>query len=39
MGEEVELLLKVAEYFPAKINNTSSTAAVKCFKEKVKVLN
>ncbi|KAK0574579.1 hypothetical protein LWI29_025748 [Acer saccharum] len=35
MGEKVELLVKAAEHFPAKINSTSSVAAVKCIKEKL----
>ena len=35
MGEEAELLLKVAEHFPVKINSTSSIAAVKLIKEKL----
>ena len=35
MGKEMELLVKATEHFPAKINSTSSTAAVKCIKEKL----
>ncbi|KAK0578217.1 hypothetical protein LWI29_006860 [Acer saccharum] len=35
MGEEVELLVNAAEHFPAKINSTSSVAAIKCIKEKL----
>ncbi|KAK0585747.1 hypothetical protein LWI29_033451 [Acer saccharum] len=35
MGEEVESLVKAVEHFPAKINSTSSVAAVKCIKEKL----
>ncbi|KAK3206002.1 hypothetical protein Dsin_020048 [Dipteronia sinensis] len=35
MGEEVDLLVKVSEHFPAKINNTLSTAAIKQIKEKL----
>ena len=35
MGEEVDLILKVAEHFPTKINSTSSTAAIKLIKEKL----
>ena len=35
MGEEAGLLLNVAEHFPAKINSTSSMAAVKLIKEKL----
>ncbi|KAI9185171.1 hypothetical protein LWI28_004985 [Acer negundo] len=31
----MELLVKGAEHFPGKINSTSSTAAVKCIKEKL----
>ncbi|KAI9161990.1 hypothetical protein LWI28_022664 [Acer negundo] len=35
MREEVELLVKVTEHFPAKINSTLSMAVVKCIKEKL----
>ncbi|KAK0604257.1 hypothetical protein LWI29_013821 [Acer saccharum] len=35
MGEEVELLVKVAEHFLVKINSTSSMAAIKLIKEKL----
>ncbi|KAI9161277.1 hypothetical protein LWI28_015966 [Acer negundo] len=31
----MELLVKGAEHFPGKINSTSSTAAIKCIKEKL----
>ncbi|KAK3228178.1 hypothetical protein Dsin_008040 [Dipteronia sinensis] len=35
MGEEVDFLLKVSEYFLVKINSTSSTVAIKEIKEKL----
>ncbi|KAK2654166.1 hypothetical protein Ddye_014022 [Dipteronia dyeriana] len=35
IGEEADLLVKVPEHFPAKINSTSSTVAIKCIKEKL----
>ena len=35
MGDEADLLVKVSERFPAKINSTSSIHAVKLIKEKL----
>ncbi|KAK3185082.1 hypothetical protein Dsin_032368 [Dipteronia sinensis] len=35
MGEDVDLLVKVSEHFPAKINSTSSTVLIKQIKEKL----
>ena len=35
MGDEADLLVKVSEHFPAKINSTSSIHAVKLIKEKL----
>ena len=35
MGDEADLLVKVSEHFPAKINNTSSIHAVKLIKKKL----
>ncbi|KAK3225511.1 hypothetical protein Dsin_005373 [Dipteronia sinensis] len=35
MGEEIDLLVKVSEHFPTKINSTSSTVAIKQITEKL----
>ncbi|KAK3230324.1 hypothetical protein Dsin_002205 [Dipteronia sinensis] len=35
MGEDVDLLVKVSEHFPAKINSTSSMVTIKHMKEKL----